>query len=84
MAKKLYPHMIEFTLAGIPCLIGVQNFFKQDAGGRSASSDWDCDGYVEWDGEILDRKGYSAPWLERKITSKIEDQIERAVIEYFA
>ena len=84
MAKKSYDHLIEFTLAGIPCLIGVSDYFKQDAGGRGASNDWDCWGYSEWEGAILDRKGYPAAWLERKITPKIQDQIDCAVDEYFA
>jgi hypothetical protein len=84
MAKKSYNHMIDFTLAGIPCIIGVSDYYKQDAQGRGASNDWDCYGYSEWVGEILDRKGYPAEWLERKITCKIQDQIDRAVDQYFA
>jgi hypothetical protein len=84
MAKKEYAHLIEHRISGIPCLIGVTDYFKQDAQGRGASSDWDSYGYSEWNGDILDRKGYPAAWLERKITSKEQDKIDNAVDRYFA
>jgi|688.fasta_scaffold421803_3 hypothetical protein len=84
MAKPYFSHTIEHAIAGIPCLIGVSDYYRQDASGRGASNDWDAGGYSEWNGEILDRKGYPAAWLERKITSREQDKIDNAVDNFFA
>lgn len=35
------------------------------------------------DYEILDRKGYKAPWLEKKITDKDTQEIERLIEEAY-
>ena len=40
--------------------------------------------YSEWNGDILDRKGYPAAWLQRKITDKEQDKIDLAVDKYFS
>lgn len=82
MAKKDYPHTIEYKIAGIPCLIGIENVYIQEAEGRSASNDWDCYGYVDYDSEILDRKGYPAPWLEQKVTDKIRLEMYKTIEDY--
>ncbi len=76
--------MIDHAIAGIPCIIGVSDYYRADSQGRGASNDWDSYGYSEWNGEILDRKGYPALWLEKKITSKEQDKIDARVDEYFA
>lgn len=62
---------IEHTIDGIPCLIGV-TYFKQvkpwKGSVESCPSDLDFYGYTESDFIILDRKGYKADWLEKKLT----------------
>jgi hypothetical protein len=40
-------------------------------------------GYTESEWEVLDRKGYKAAWLERKLSSKDESRIESEIAEYF-
>jgi hypothetical protein len=76
---------IETTIAGIPCLIGVTEY-DSVAGSYSynAASDMDYYGYTECDWEVLDRKGYKAAWLERKLTSKDSERINNEISNYFA
>lgn len=73
---------MESQIAGIPCLIAVNNYFKQAAQGRSSWSDWDADGYFEAEFDVLDRKGYQADWLARKMTDKDEDRIIAEIQNY--
>ena len=78
----MYLATIESRISGIPCLIGVKDYFKQEAQGRRADSDWDCYGYSESDWDVLDRKGYKAKWLEKKLTSKEEEKINTQIEIY--
>ena len=74
---------IEHRVAGIPCLIGVLSFDHQP-GSYSfwADSDYDYYGYCEIDWDVLDRRGRPAPWLVRKLTDKMRDDIEAAIREH--
>jgi len=66
-------------VAGIPCIISVIEYSPGNS--NYQYSDWDHDGYCEW--EVLDRKGYTAPWLTKKLTAsdsnRIFDEIEKYV-----
>ena len=63
----------EYRIAGIPCQIEVTQF--------SVDSDhWG--GYVEIAYNVLDRRGYKADWLARKITPKMDDEIQSDIIDY--
>lgn len=78
---------IPFTLQGIPCLIGVTEYFNQPAYTGSAhncDSDWDYYGYSDIEFTMLDRKGYAAPWLERKLTNNDRSLCEAKIMEFFA
>jgi len=84
MAKQHYIAEVESTIAGIPCLIGVIDFNRvKGSYSYHAASDWDYYGYTESEWEVLDRKGYKAAWLERKLSSKDESRIESEIAEYF-
>lgn len=76
---------IDFRLSGIPCIIGV-TYYNKTKGSYSydAPSDWDYYGYTECDWEVLDRKGYKAPWLERKLTDNIRSDIDEKIANYFS
>lgn len=41
----------------------------------------DCYGYTEVEFEVLDRRGYPAPWLERKLNSGDKNAIEQEIID---
>jgi hypothetical protein len=72
----------EVHIAGIPCLALVTSY----CAGRPAKL-WGpietCypaeDPEVEF--EVFDRRGYPAPWLERKMTAKDEDRIITDLLE---
>ena len=68
-------------IAGIPCLVQVDYFFVQKPLGPRADSDLDCYGYSDIDFTVLDRKGYAAPWLAKKMTSEDEERIKDELIE---
>ena len=78
----MYIAEIETTVAGIPCIIGVTEY-SSVAGNSRADSDWDYYGYTECDWQVLDRRGRPAPWLAKKLTSKIEAAIEAEIDGYF-
>lgn len=80
-------HYIPFTLTGIPCLIKVEHYIKVSpwrGSPHTCPSSDDYYGYEEADWEICDRKGYKAPWLAKKITPYIKDQISSTIREYFS
>ena len=75
-------------VCGIPCIIRVDHYFKQSAWRGSAytcPSDMDYYGYEEIEFSVLDRKGYPAAWLERKLgpreRERITDEISQAMRE---
>jgi hypothetical protein len=78
----MYIAEIETTVAGIPCIIGVTEY-SSVAGDSRADSDWDYYGYTECDWQVLDRRGRPAPWLAKKLTSKIELAIEAQINGHF-
>jgi hypothetical protein len=76
---------IESNIQGIPCLIEVTTLtvVKPWRGciSKCPSSD-DYYGYSEVEFVVLDRKGYKAAWLERKITADDKARIETEILEY--
>lgn len=68
-------------ISGIPCQIEVIHFLKQKPLGPRCDSDWDALGYVEIEFNVLDRRGYPAPWLERKMTDADIQRIESEILE---
>lgn len=80
----MYQAEIETTIAGIPCLIGVTHYeCVRGSYNYNAASDWDYYGYSEAEWDVLDRKGYKAAWLERKLTARDHDRINAEIDQYF-
>lgn len=77
---------IPFSICGIPCLIGVESYFS---GAPFVGSAWNCDSDIDYYGDeemdwiILDRKGYRAEWLEKKLTASMEEDVQEAIRNYF-
>jgi len=79
-----YIAKIDSYVAGIPCIIGVVDYTcVKGSYSYHAASDWDYHGYTESEWEVCDRRGRPAPWLARKLTDKIEREIEKEIAEYF-
>ena len=73
--------IIQTRLAGIPCQIAVTNFHRiKGSYSYNAPSDLDYYGFVEYDYEVMDRRGRPAAWLERKVS---EAEIECKILGYF-
>lgn len=66
---------MDYRIAGIPCQVEVSYSFTQKPLGPSCDSDLDCYGYTELEFNVLDRKGYPAPWLRRKMTEEEGSEI---------
>ena len=83
MGKKSYQEIIDVTVAGIPCQVGIIDFSHVPGSySRNEDSDWDYYGYSDSDWELLDRKGYVAGrWLTDKMTKSDIAQIEEEIFE---
>jgi hypothetical protein len=71
--------MMETKVNGIPCQVRV-DFFKHVKGDDRADNPFDFDGYYDIEFTLLDRRGYPALWLERKLTNADRDRIEQEII----
>lgn len=72
-------------ISGIPCQIKVTTFNHiKPWGGPAyeAPSDLDYYGYVEFEYQVLDRKGYDADWLVKKMTDEDDDRILKEYQDY--
>jgi hypothetical protein len=81
-----YKKIIETNIAGIPAKIGVVYYNNVPAWRRSphsCNSDYDYYGYIDIEYDVLDRKGYHAGWIEKKINNDIKLKIEREIIEAY-
>ena len=74
---------LESHIAGIPCLIEVTHCVSvKGSHSYHADSDWDYYGYNEVEFDVLDRKGYRAYWLEKKMSAADKARIEQEILEY--
>jgi hypothetical protein len=70
-------------IAGIPCIVGINWYSPGDDGHYGGRPEFDDPGYGSTSGwVILDRRGRRAEWLERKMTDKDVEKIERQVDEH--
>lgn len=75
--------MIEIDVVGIPALADVVRY-RPGKPGRTDGPPELCyppePTELEW--RLLDRRGRPATWLERKLTERERERIERELIEY--
>ena len=73
---------MQSRIAGIPCQIEV-TYFASSKGtySRQAETPDEYYGHTEIEFDILDRKGYKAAWLEKKMTQEDIERIELQIIE---
>ena len=71
----------ESTVSGIPCIIKVTGYVNDP--GRTYGLPENCyPAEFEFEYEVLDRKGYRAEWLERKLTDNDNDRLAEEYSEY--
>lgn len=86
MKKQSYIALINSKVSGIPCLIGVNTYWRNLPWKGSAhlcDSDVDFWGDYDIDYDILDRKGYKADWLVRKMSQADRYNVEAEISNYF-
>jgi hypothetical protein len=80
---KRYVGDFDTHIQGIPCQVLIASYSNvKGSYSYNAPSDMDYYGYTDMDYGILDRRGYPAPWLERKMTQRDRDRIEQEIIDY--
>lgn len=87
MPKLEFQTIIDYTICGIPCQIGVVSYTCVLAFNGPATLCWSRDdyyGYTDMEWQVLDRKGYPAPWLSRKLTRSMEQDIESAIEDFYS
>ncbi len=72
----------DFTtrVLGIPCGVVIDSCLVVKGQGMRAASDVDCTGFAEIDWRLLDRKGYPARWLQKKMTDGDKEKLEIEII----
>ena len=77
--------MIETRIQGIPCLVEMTSGSYQKPYSGSAyncETDWDYyGGWSDVEYQVYDRRGRPAPWLEKKISPKDDQEIIELLIE---
>ncbi len=74
--------VFETTVSGIPCQCEVTHYqgpkdWKQHTFAGAGPGDCDPPEDEEFEFQILDRNGYPAPWLERKLTTDDPSRLQQ-------
>jgi len=67
---------LSLRIAGIPAQVEVTKYSVTPPDRGSWASDIDFYGQIELEFNILDRRGRSAPWLERKLSAAAHEALE--------
>lgn len=69
-------------IAGIPCQAQITHISGRYVPAKTNADPDDCypASYPEVEWEVLDRKGYAAPWLAKKMTTEDMDRIETELL----
>lgn len=79
IATPTHHNQVESHIQGIPCLIEITYFNKVKGDSSTWASDWDYYGYTESEWNVLDRRGYRAAWLEKKLTDPDRKRIDMEI-----
>ena len=84
-AHNNYEYLIPADIAGIPCLLATDTVSEtRGSYSRSAETDVEYYGAIQVEFVVLDRKGYKAAWLEKKITPKIMQELYSTAADHAA
>ena len=73
----------ETVVCGIPCGVLVKSFTHKKPDFTSWASPDDYYGYTECEWRLLDRKGYVAEWLEKKMSQDDVANVETEIAENY-
>jgi len=81
---------VDVIVSGIPAIAHITDYINHPgmSDPRQAPSDLDYYGYTEIEWDMLDRKGYRAKWLDRKLEQDptlyedVREQIAMAMLDY--
>ena len=71
------------TVCGIPCGVLIESFTHKAPDHTSWASPDDYYGYTDCEWILLDRKGYTAEWLENKMSKNDVESLEIEIFEHF-
>jgi len=74
-------HSIDVIICGIPASVYIQHAHYNKPNHASWDSDIDYQGGWDLEYTICDRKGYPAPWLEKKMSFYDVERVEAAILE---
>ena len=66
---------IETRISGIPCIVEITSYYPARSGKWFRDGSCAAPEYEELEFVVLDRKGYPAPWLERKMDDHDRNRI---------
>ena len=75
----------ETIVCGIPCGVVIDSFIdipSYKGSPHNCDSDLDYYGYTDIEWHLIDRKGYMASWLERKMDKREIADLETEIIEF--
>ena len=78
-----YEADFETHVCGIPCGVVVVDFQHAPPNRNCTDSDIDYYGYTECEWFVVDRTGYKAEWLEKKMSEKDSLRIDDEVFDYY-
>lgn len=83
MKSKDFRFVVDSYVAGIPCKLGVIEVGYYEPAYRGGHpDDWAPEDSEEHTYAILDRKGYSAEWLEIKCAREDRDRHQKDIDSY--
>lgn len=71
----------ESHVGGIPCIIAITSFYRGSPA-RHSGPLAGPEEHPEADWCVLDRRGYRAEWLERKLTDADRQRIDEEAVEF--
>ena len=69
-------------VGGIPCQIVIDHYYRVAADPRADNPD-DFYGYDEIEFSVIDRHGYEAAWLQKKMTADDVSRIESEIADFY-
>lgn len=74
IAERRFEELHQSTVAGIPCIVGVTDLYADTSDGWIGSR-------TVFRFQVLDRRGYPAPWLAAKLNAGDEQRFIEEIVD---